>query len=259
MSRIRGRLSFANIIAVTALFVALGGTAYAVGLGPNSVGTKELKPRAVERQDLAPDAVAGGKVEDGTLALKDFAENQVPAGAEGMAGPVGPQGERGPAGPQGAQGERGSDGLRGSQGIQGLQGEQGPAGTDSQLPAGVVSFFNRGTCPSGWSELVQARGRYLVGMPSGGTLLGTGGVALANLENRPVGQHDHAISDPGHAHAIGQGVQNGFGPAFLPRPPEADPINGFTGLSTTGITVQNAGSVAGTNAPYLQLLACEKG
>jgi hypothetical protein len=28
--------------------------------------------------------------------------------------------------------------------------------------------------------------------------------------------------------------------------------------STTGITVQSAGGVAGTNAPYLQLLACQK-
>jgi hypothetical protein len=37
-------------------------------------------------------------------------------------------------------------------------------------PAGAVMFFNLATCPPGWTELVSARGRYLVGLPSAGTL-----------------------------------------------------------------------------------------
>jgi hypothetical protein len=101
-------MSSAHLIALAALFVALSGSAYAVGLKPNSVGTEELQPRAVEHQDLAPDAVTSGKVEDGTLALKDFAENQLPAGGEGAVGPRGEQGERGLQGLPGADGQDGS-------------------------------------------------------------------------------------------------------------------------------------------------------
>ena len=40
MSRLRARLTFANVMSVAALFVALGGTGYAaIVLPANSVGT----------------------------------------------------------------------------------------------------------------------------------------------------------------------------------------------------------------------------
>ena len=43
--RLRARLTYANVIATLALFLALGGgAAYAASLGKNSVGTKQLKP-----------------------------------------------------------------------------------------------------------------------------------------------------------------------------------------------------------------------
>jgi hypothetical protein len=43
--------------------------------------------------------------------------------------------------------------------------------------------------------------RYVVGLPSGGTNEGTQGTPLTNIENRAVGQHTHALDDPGHSHA----------------------------------------------------------
>ena len=116
MRRVVGRLSYANVVATVGLFIALGGSAYAVGLKPNSVGTEELKPKGVEHQDLAPDSVTSGKVENGTLALKDFAENQLPTRGEGTVGPTGPQGERGPQGLPGADGADGQDGADGNDG-----------------------------------------------------------------------------------------------------------------------------------------------
>jgi hypothetical protein len=126
------------------------------------------------------------------------------------------------------------------------------------VPAGAVSFFNLATCPNGWSELTTARGRYLVGLPSGGTLTATAGTALTDLENRAVGQHNHGITDPGHSHVIQGGgstheVESGNG--SFPGGPWVlrDALT-----NTTGITINNAGSVAGTNAPYLQLLVCQK-
>jgi hypothetical protein len=70
------------------------------------------------------------------------------------------------------------------------------------IPAGMVAPFNLSSCPPGWGELVGARGRVVVGLPSGGTLAGTVGTALSNLENRPVGQHNHGVTDSGHVHGI---------------------------------------------------------
>lgn len=58
----RPRLNYANVIATIALFVALGGAAVAAGLPSNSVGTKQLKRRAVTAAKLAPKAVVSGKL-----------------------------------------------------------------------------------------------------------------------------------------------------------------------------------------------------
>ncbi len=130
---------------------------------------------------------------------------------------------------------------------------------NASVPRGMVAFFNLAACPTGWTELVAARGRYVVGLPLSGALAGTDGTALSNLEDRPVGQHNHTITDPGHSHSIDvhvagsvvyqvQGIGNGAAPANTIT----------TGSATTGITINNAGSVAGTNAPYIQLLICSK-
>ena len=64
MGRIRfGRPTPAMVVAIIALFVALGGTGYAaLNLPPHSVGKKELKRNAVTT----------AKVDNGTLRLKDF-------------------------------------------------------------------------------------------------------------------------------------------------------------------------------------------
>lgn len=128
------------------------------------------------------------------------------------------------------------------------------------VPAGAVSFFNLAACPSGWTALAGAQGRYLVGLPPGGTLNAASGTALTNLESRPTGQHNHAISDPGHRHSTqlygnSSGQANGI--------PEATDSSGGWGIvynnyAATGITINNAGTTPGTNAPYLQLLVCQK-
>jgi hypothetical protein len=128
------------------------------------------------------------------------------------------------------------------------------------LPTGMVMAFRLSACPTGWTALAAAQGRYIVGMPTGGTLEGTVGTALTNLENRPVGQHTHAVTDPGHSHSYFQRGYRSNGMDNSTHYPFADG-NGSTdstGSSGTGISIQNSGSVAGTNAPYIQLLYCEK-
>ena len=143
-TKLRDRLTFANAMSVTAVFIALGGTAWAVvNVGPRDIRDEAVHSRhihngAVRGEQLHSDAVTSSKVLDGSLLGADF------AAGEGSPGDL--------------------------------------------LPAGAVSFFDLASCPSGWSELTAARGRYLVGLPSGGTLSGTAGTAPTNLENRPVGR-----------------------------------------------------------------------
>jgi len=84
-----------------ALFLVLtGGTAWA--LTQNSVGSKQIKPKAVKTSDIANGAVTSPKVKDGSLLGADFAAGQLPAGPRGLAGPTGPEGPTGPSGLEGA-------------------------------------------------------------------------------------------------------------------------------------------------------------
>jgi hypothetical protein len=62
MKRFRPRLTYANVIASLALFVALGGSAVAAGLAKNSVGPNQLKKGAVSASKLAKQAVTAGKI-----------------------------------------------------------------------------------------------------------------------------------------------------------------------------------------------------
>jgi hypothetical protein len=58
----RPKLSYANVIATIALFVALGGAAVAAGLPKNSVGANQLKRNAVTAAKLKRGAVTSGKI-----------------------------------------------------------------------------------------------------------------------------------------------------------------------------------------------------
>lgn len=58
----RPQLSYSNVIATIALFIALGGAAVAAGLPKNSVGAKQLKKGAVTKKALRKKAVTSGKI-----------------------------------------------------------------------------------------------------------------------------------------------------------------------------------------------------
>jgi hypothetical protein len=80
----RPQLSYANVMSTIAVFIALGGTSYAVAR--NSVGSLQLRKNAV----------TSAKVKDRSLRTNDLAPSAR----------VGSRGPRGPAGPQGAPGGR---------------------------------------------------------------------------------------------------------------------------------------------------------
>ena len=72
---LRPRLTYANVAATIALFLAVGGgTVYAAfGLGKNDVHSKNLAPRAVKASDLAKNAVTSPKIKDGSVQAADIA------------------------------------------------------------------------------------------------------------------------------------------------------------------------------------------
>jgi hypothetical protein len=171
------------------------------------------------------------------------------AGEPGAAGPAGASGTAGPAGAAGAAGDTGPPGVAGVNGV------------DAVAPAGAVMYFDLASCPAGWTSFDVARGRYLVGLPAGGVAGATVGTALLNQENRPTGQHTHAVIDPGHVHVVDYDTEQlantgntiGGTKIFGTNDGHAN-----SQLAFTGISIANAGGTPGTNAPYLQLQVCRK-
>ncbi len=142
----------------------------------------------------------------------------------------------------------------------------------AMVPAGAVMFFDDTSCPMGWTELTAARGRAVVGLPSGGTLNGILGTALANLENRshshsvdPAtfntgngGSHNHTTGEP--THKGGVGLTTG---SFLIFYGEDDHLHNIStgGSHNHSVNVPNTtSSNASTDdvIPYIQLLTCKK-
>jgi hypothetical protein len=65
---VKQRLSYANVIATLALFVALGGAAWAgTRLPKNSVGAKQVRKNAVTTPKIKNEAVTAGKIRKGTI------------------------------------------------------------------------------------------------------------------------------------------------------------------------------------------------
>jgi hypothetical protein len=156
---------------------------------------------------------------------------------------------------------------------------------DSGVPAGLIGFYVAGgSCPSGWSEYTAARGRYIVTGASTGTAVGTAINSDAS-ENRTAGVHGHtasitaSVSDSAHSHsdsadnhghsniisASGATSLNADGGAWEPGNTNAagtgtslgnrnSNVSATPNLTVTGVS----GGVAGTNAPYIRMLVCQK-
>ena len=174
LARLRSCLSYANVMATIAVFLALGGSAYAAFTLPaHSVGSRQLKNHAVTPKKVA------------RATIKLF------------------KGQRGARGPQG---ERGARGSQGAQGVQGIQGPIGPSnvyftsstsvGADLTLPAGdywiegQCNFSNsNGTAQPGLDSLTSSQAG---GIGSASTTIPANGTTVAS--------HDAT------AHFTGQGT-----------------------------------------------------
>ncbi len=134
-----GKPGFANVVALVALFIALGGVSYAaIQIPKNSVGTKQLKKNAVN----------SAKVRNRSLLAADFKKGQLPRGATGAAGVTGSTGATGPAGTTGltgAAGPTGSAGEAGTTGATGTAGATGPTGPSTTAALGAVASLGSTT------------------------------------------------------------------------------------------------------------------
>src|SRR5882757_4769132 len=111
------RPSYSAVMSTVAVFIALGGTGYAVtSLPRGSVGTIQLQQ----------DAVTGPKVLNGSLSGRDLQRHSVRANRlRGLAGAIRAHGGgRGPTGPQGPPGPP-SSAKRGPTGPRGVRGPTG--------------------------------------------------------------------------------------------------------------------------------------
>lgn len=126
----------------------------------------------------------------------------------------------------------------------------------TSTPSGLIAYMNA-ACPTGWTEFTSARGNYIVGLVSGGTLNTAVGSVLTNQENRATGIHGHSVSDPGHIHPIGVSNDGGVTTTIgIGNGSVGAHVNSDSAV--TGLTVVNSTGVAGTNAPYIQLRVCQK-
>jgi hypothetical protein len=149
------------------------------------------------------------------------------------------------------------------------QGASAPiwsAGVPSGMAFLNTAYTSGATCPTGYTEVTALRGYYPVGLVSGGTPGTAVGTPLTDQENRPAGQHTHAITvtdtrtwrvnDGGAAGGDDVSAQTALGAS--PNTFTTGPKVGVSGGSISGSAANNAGSVAGTNAPYKQYPWCQK-
>lgn len=147
------------LIALIALFVALGGTGYAAFQIPsNSISSRHVINGSLQKVDLSKKTLAA------------------------LRGHVGPRGLRGEVGPTGSQGATGPQGPKGDKGDRGDRGPKGDKGDDASV--GISHWSVGGTVPAASPGLpgsveieadCQAPGQYAI---SGGYTAGSykGGV-----------------------------------------------------------------------------------
>lgn len=126
LSTFRSWVTYANVMATLALFIALGGSSYAA----LSVTGRDVKNSSLTGSDVKNSSLTTSDVRNGSLLSADFKAGQLPSGPQGPAGPEGP---------------RGTTGATGSPGLSGLERVfvSGPS-NNSISPKQVTA-----TCPAG--------------------------------------------------------------------------------------------------------------
>jgi hypothetical protein len=95
IDRLRAHMTYANVMATIAVFIALGGSSYAaITLPRNSVGDAQLRTGAVRSAEIKDRSI---RTSDLATSTRSVLRGQ--AGPQGPAGAPGATGAQGPAGP----------------------------------------------------------------------------------------------------------------------------------------------------------------
>jgi hypothetical protein len=199
---IASRLTYANVMATLALFVALGGASYAaMRLPAASVGTKQLKSRSVTRAKVAQTLLHS---------------------LQGAVGPAGPQGPSGPAGKDGATGAPGASGSNGTNGSNGTDLTQHTTLASGQTELGTYG----GAGGSSTSGYLAAQITFVEPLPAAVDL----GHVVETLTTAP-----HCaglgLADPGYLCLYRRGSTS------VASVSTYDPATGIAGAGTLGATI----------------------
>jgi hypothetical protein len=85
LSKLRTRLTYANVMATIAVFIALGGSSYAAIV----ITGRNVKNSSLTGRDIRNSSLTASDVKNHSLRAVDFKSKQLPAG------PQGPKGDKG--------------------------------------------------------------------------------------------------------------------------------------------------------------------
>lgn len=72
MAKLVRELTYARVVSTVALFVALGGGAYAISLGRGDVNSRIIQNDTIRSADVKPDSLKGSDIRERTLKLSEF-------------------------------------------------------------------------------------------------------------------------------------------------------------------------------------------
>ena len=166
LRRIRSRLTYSNVVASMALFIALGGISYAaVKLPKNSVGSSQIRKNSVTGSKVKNSSLTGSDVKNSSLTGSDV-KNSSLTGSDVKNSSLTGSDIRNKS--LTAADFNGS--IQGPQGAQGPKGDQGPAGPNVQLKDATGAVVGRflGLIPEGGAVYsVERDGGYWFYLGSG--------------------------------------------------------------------------------------------
>ncbi len=220
LGAVLSRLTYANVIATLALFVALGGTAAAgahvwitgANVRNGSITGRDVANRSLTAKKLRLQTVTGAQVRDGSLRAADFNTDDLqklvgPSGSTGPAGPVGPAGAKGDEGKKGDPGS--SDILRASaSGVNATNYADGDVLLSKAVPSDGGWL--------GWAQLDVTNtsvddARFNCGLFVNGQQLGGGGDFLPAGATKHINAVGFGGADPGHPVELLCGRDNNTG------------------------------------------------
>lgn len=128
------------------------------------------------------------------------------------------------------------------------------------VPSGAVMAFDLAACPAGWTPMVPAAGRVVVGATTGLARGATAGADSVALSADQMPSHSHGVNDPGHLHQVPNTINYNIAPSFAGGPQGIGQATVNTTAAVTNVSVHAAGG----GQPFdnrqasLALLYCKK-